>query len=279
MLIRCWGARGSIPVSGPEYLKYGGDTTCLEIRTKNGEVIVVDAGSGIRRLGNRLLEEGCREFNLLFTHAHWDHILGFPLFRPLYLDSTRIRFHGDPARQGDMKTLLASTMAAPFFPVPFDQVRAEMSYREAGTEPFAIDSVTVRTIALNHPNGGLGFRFEEDGKSFVFLTDNELGHHHRGGRSPEEYAAFAEGADLLLHDAEYLVEEYERRRTWGHSHYLDALELARRAKVAAFGLTHHNQDRADDDVDRMVAHARSLLEEAGDAMACFGVTQYSEFLL
>ena len=279
MLIRCWGARGSIPVSGPEYLRYGGDTTCVEIRTANDEVIIVDAGSGIRRLGNRLLEEGRREYHLLFTHAHWDHILGFPLFRPLYHDATRIRLHGDPSRQGDIRQLLASTMAAPFFPVPFDQVRAEMAHREFGAEPFAVDSVTVRTIAMNHPNGGLGYRFEEHGRAFVFLTDNELGHRHPGGRSPEEYAAFAEGAELLFHDAEYLPDEYERRRSWGHSQYLDALELARKAGVATFGMIHHNQDRDDDGVDRMVAHANALLGEAGAGTACLGVTQYAEFEL
>jgi len=127
---------------------------------------------------------------------------------------------------------------------------------------------------------GQGYRFTEDGKTFVFLTDNELSHHHRGGRSRQEYVEFSRGADLLFHDAEYTPEEYARlTRGWGHSHYLDALELALEAGVRRFGLYHLNQDRPDTGVDAMVGHCRMIVEQRGSDMECFAVSQEMEFHL
>ena len=116
MIIRCYGARGSIPVSGREYLKYGGDTTCIEIRSKNDEIIIVDTGSGVRRLGNRLLSEKRFEYNIIFTHSHWDHILGFPFFKPIYDEKTVLNLMGCTTTQGNLKKLLSRTMSQPFFP-------------------------------------------------------------------------------------------------------------------------------------------------------------------
>ena len=124
MIIRCYGARGSIPVSGKEYIKYGGDTTCLEIRTKNDEIIIVDAGSGIRRLGNRLLREGRLNYHVLFTHSHLDHIMGFPFFRPIYNENAAIHLMGCPATQGNIRKLLSKSMSAPLFPIQFDALQA-----------------------------------------------------------------------------------------------------------------------------------------------------------
>jgi phosphoribosyl 1,2-cyclic phosphodiesterase len=234
MLIRCYGARGSIPVSGPEYDRYGGDTTCLEVRSRNDEVIVIDAGSGIRRLGNRLLAEGRRDFQFIFTHSHWDHILGFPFFKPLYDPRTTIHITGCPTAQGNIRTLISRTMDFPFYPVPFDRLTSRVEYSGECALAFRIDTIDISYIPLCHPNLGQGYRLEEAGKSFVFLTDNELSYPHRGGRSFEEYAAFARGADLLVHDAEYTPEEYEHRRGWGHSHYVEALELANRGRGKRF---------------------------------------------
>jgi len=275
MRIRCWGARGSIAVSGREYIRHGGDTTCMEIRSAAGEIIVVDAGSGIRRLGNQLLAEGCQSCTMLFTHAHWDHILGFPFFKLVHQPGARITVHGCPMEQGNMQTLLAKTMAAPYFPVPFDMVQAQVTYlpgcyEDDGQE---IAGLEVQAIPLSHPNLGLGFRFQEQGRSFVFLTDNELAHHHRGARLREEYVAFCRGADLLVHDAEYDDQEYERTKGWGHSTWRQALELAMEAGVGSFGLFHHNQDRTDDQVDAFVQNCRQVLDEAGSSMTCFAMAQ------
>ncbi len=279
MIVRCWGSRGSISVSGRDFIKYGGDTTCIEIRTRDNRVVIVDAGSGIRRLGNRLLREGLFQYDLLFTHTHWDHILGFPFFKPIYLERAALTIHSCLSFQGNMDKLLSRIMAPPHFPVPFGEIKARMDFVPACSPEFSLGSLRVRTIPLSHPNMGVGYRFDEDGKSFVFLTDNELSHRHRGGRSAAEYRDFCRGADLLFHDAEYTEEEYETKRTWGHSHFREALDLALAAGVRRFGLYHHNQDRDDAGVDWMVARCRETVLNLKAGLDCFGVCQDDEFTL
>lgn len=279
MIVRCYGARGSIPVSGEEYLKYGGDSTCMEIRTKNDEIIIVDAGSGIRRLGNRLMSEGRFKYTIFFTHSHWDHILGFPFFKPLFDAKTTIDLKGCPNAQGNIRKLLSKSMTAPLFPIQFDDLKATINYDGTCPTTFKIDSVRISTIILSHPNAGIGYRFVEDDKVFVFLTDNELGYRHKGGRSFEEYAQFARNADLLVHDAEYTPDQYATTIGWGHSTYLDALELALAAGVKRFGLFHHNQDRPDVDLDAIVRKCMDIVENRKADMKCFALAQSTELTL
>jgi len=271
MIIKIWGSRGSIPVSGKEYLKYGGDTTCLEIRTKSGDIIIVDAGTGIRRLGNQLAEENCRDLNFIFTHAHWDHLMGFPFFKPLYFKRSNIRIHGCPFHSQFVKTILPKVMTPPNFPVKYSDITAQISYPDACPAEFKIGSVSVVPIALNHPNGGSGYKFIEDGKTFVFLTDNELRYIHPGGLTFEDYLDFSSGADLLIHDAEYTPEEYEAFIDWGHSVYTDALDLAQQAAVKKLGLFHLNQERTDPDMDKIVKDCRKRIAAKGSKLDCVGV--------
>lgn len=279
MIVRCHGSRGSIPVSGGAYLKYGGDTTCLEIRTKNDVIVIVDAGSGIRRLGNKLLNERRYEYNLVFTHSHWDHMLGFPFFKPIYDERTVINLMGCVSAQGDLHALLSQTMIAPFFPVPFDNLKAQINYSDTCGTSFRVDSVEVFPIVLSHPNQGLGYKFVEDGKTFVFLTDNELAYRHYGSATFDDYAAFSRKADLLVHDAEFTAEEYKKTRAWGHSTYKDALNLAMKAEVKHLGLFHHNQDRDDAAEDRIVQECREIIEKKGLDMGCTALTQTATFQL
>jgi len=280
MIIRCYGARGSIPVSGEEYLKYGGDTTCLELRGKNDdEIIIVDAGSGIRRLGNKLLAEQRFVFSIIFTHSHWDHILGFPFLKPLFNEKTVLNLMGCELAQGNIHKLLSKAMSAPLFPVQFDQVKAKIQYKGACPSSAHVGSIGISPINLSHPNMGLGYKFAEEGKTFVFLTDNELRFRHRGGRSIEEYVKFAQGADLLIHDAEYTPEEYEATRGWGHSTYVDALQVALKARVKAFGLFHHNQDRNDADQDKILQQCLEIIQREKADLECFVVTQATEIRL
>ncbi len=277
MLIRCWGARGSIPVSGQEYLHYGGDTPCIEIRTNDDDIVIIDAGSGVRRLGNRLIAEDRHAYTMIFTHAHWDHIMGFPFFKPVYLAETRIAMFGCPFAQASVKAIISRIMNPPNFPVNFENITADLRYQEACLETFAIGGMRVTPIPISHPNQGMGYRFEEEGKSFVFLTDNELTYRHPGGLAYEDYRAFAKGTDLLIHDAEYLPEEYRLTRTWGHSVYTDAVGLALEAGVARLGLFHHNQDRTDRAVDGMVDDCRRIV--AGRPLSCFAMHQDMEIVL
>ena len=279
MIIRCWGARGSIPVSGKQYLHYGGNTTCLEIRTKNNDILIVDAGSGIRELGNLLLSENRHTYTILMTHAHWDHIMGFPFFKPIYSRKTTLNIWGCPFAQASIKDMLVRVMEAPNFPVNFDAIHAKISYQETCVEHYTLGSMIITPIALSHPNQGTGYKFEEDGKCFVFLTDNELGYKHEGGLDYQDYLEFSRGADLLFHDAEYKEEEYKNTRGWGHSIFTDALNLALDAGVKKIGLFHHNQERIDDEVDTIVNDCREVINKSGKNMECFAVGQSMEFKL
>jgi len=279
MIIRCWGARGSIPVSGNEYLKYGGDTTCLEIRTKDDDIVIVDAGSGMRRLGNKLIEEGRFEYSMIFTHAHWDHLIGFPFFKPLYFSKTRINMRGCPFPQASINEMIKRVMTPPHFPVKYSDLRAGINYDGTCEGISIIGSLTVIPIFLSHPNQGNGYKFIEDGKSFVFLTDNELTFTHEGGLTYDDYLEFSEGADLLVHDAEYTEEDYATKKEWGHSVYTDALRLALEGKVKKLGLFHHNQERTDDEVDTIVADCQSIIAERNAPLECCALSQEWEIQL
>jgi phosphoribosyl 1,2-cyclic phosphodiesterase len=160
-------------------------------------------------------------------------------------------------------------MAAPYFPVDFGQLQAEISTQGVCEETFEIGSIRINPIQLNHPNQGIGYRFTEDGKTFVFLTDNELTHRHAGGEDHEAYVRFSAGADLLIHDSEYTEKQYAVTKGWGHSVYTDALRLAMDARVAQFGLFHHNQERTDEELDGMVADCNSVVKSSNKTLSCF----------
>lgn len=280
MIIRCWGARGSIPVSGPNYLKYGGDTTCLEIRSQDGDILIVDAGTGIRRLGNRMAAQGDDRFTLLFTHSHWDHMIGFPFFKPIYNEQASFALYGCPMSQGgDMLELLGAIMKPPHFPVPFHDIKASIDYRGQCGQSAMAGPIEVSSVPISHPNLGLGYKFRENGRVAVFLTDNELCLRHHGGKKFEDYAEFCRGADLLIHDAEYTDEEYASTKGWGHSRYTDALRLALEAGVKSFGLFHHNQNRSDHELDAMVDDCRRRARVEGSSLECFALGQTTELTL
>ena len=273
MIIKCWGARGSISVSGKDFLKYGGDTTCIEIRTKSDDIVIVDAGSGMRALGNRLMKEKRRSSNLILTHSHWDHVLGFPFFKPLYHPEARVNVFAPTIEGLPVGEMMAGLFASPYFPIAFKDIEAKMTCHALGQEPFFIGSLQVTPIPLSHPNQGLGYKFTEEGRSFVFLTDNELGFKHPGGLGVQEYASFCKGADLLLHDGEYTEEDYLRTKGWGHSMYKDALGLALESGVRKLGLVHHNQDRRDDELDEILADCRNVISTQKSDLECHVMRQ------
>jgi phosphoribosyl 1,2-cyclic phosphodiesterase len=271
MYIRCWGSRGSLPVSGPEFNKYGGDTTCMEIRSKKGDLIIIDAGSGIRGLGRSLAGKKVKNCNMLFTHAHLDHIMGFPFFNPVFMKGTTITIHGCSFNLPSYREILKGLMEAPYFPVDLDTVPARLTFKNPCAQPFTIGAISIQPIFLSHPNGGLGFRFEEDGSSFVFLTDNELDFPHPGGLSFDDYASFARGADLLIHDAEFSPEDYKHNRSWGHSLFTDAVRLGMKAKAKRLGLFHLNKERTDAQVDAIVKQSKALIKKHNSSMQCCAV--------
>ncbi|MFP4165498.1 MAG: MBL fold metallo-hydrolase [Chitinispirillaceae bacterium] len=272
MFIRCWGSRGGLPVSGPDFIRYGGDTTCIEVRSDNKDTVIIDAGTGIRNLGNSLNgDHNIRNLNLLFTHAHLDHIMGFPFFAPIYSEQTELSIFGSPCKNGPFETVLKEIMRNPYFPVDFDTIPSKVTFQDLSKDPFHIGSLKIIPIMLNHPNGGNGFRIEENNTSFVFLTDNELEDEQEDSRPTEYYQQFCKDADLLFHDAEFTEEEYPRFTAWGHSKYTDAAELAIQSKVSRFGLFHLNNRRTDDQMDELVKCAQDLIRSRGADTVCFGV--------
>lgn len=280
MLIRCWGSRGSIAVSGQEFNKYGGDTTCIEVVSGSGDLIIIDAGTGIRLLGNRLVHDDVRKINLLLTHAHWDHLSGFPFFKPIYRKESEIKIYGPQTTQDSLKKIISKTMTSPYFPIELEDINAQISFLGMGHKNYSIGSVKINTVPLSHPNKGVGYRLEEDGKSFVFLTDNELTYHHPFGLNYDGYVKFCTGADVLFHDAEYSRAEYENQtKGWGHSVYLDTVSLALDAGVKALGLFHQNQERTDEQVDGIVEECRRIIAKNGSKMECYAVAAGTEVKL
>jgi phosphoribosyl 1,2-cyclic phosphodiesterase len=205
--------------------------------------------------------------------------LGFPFFKPIYNEKAVINLLGCPTTQGDISKLISKAMSAPLFPIQFDQLKSQIIYTADCPIFFNIDSIEIHPINLSHPNIGMGYKFIEDGKTFVFLTDNELGYRHRNGRTFEEYADFSKDADLLIHDAEYTPEEYRLKKSWGHSTYADALDLSFKAGVKKLGLFHHNQERSDKEQDTIVQECRNIIKSKNSDMECFALTQTTELTL
>jgi phosphoribosyl 1,2-cyclic phosphodiesterase len=279
MFIKCWGSRGAIPVSGKEFLKYGGDTSCVEILTKSGDTIILDAGTGIRRLGNLMLKENRLKCHLIITHPHWDHLMGLPFFKPLYEDQARIYLSMAPFNKTFIEKTIAKFMTPPYFPVNFAGLKNNLFIEDDNPSEFEIGSVNIVSIPISHTNQGRGYKFIEDGKVFVFITDNELGYTHRTGVLYEEYLKFTTNADLLFHDAEYTPDEYKNQIIWGHSAYTDVIRLAIEAGVKKIGMFHLNQERTDEDMDDIVAICRKKIAEQEANIDCFAVASDMTFTL
>jgi phosphoribosyl 1,2-cyclic phosphodiesterase len=274
MYIRCLGSRGSISVSGKEFLKYGGGTTCLEVRSRSGDVIAIDAGTGIRSLGYDLEARKVKKIDMLFTHAHWDHLVGFPFFVPLYHRDVAVTIWGDTFGLPSFRHVIEGLMRQPYFPIQLgdSDIAAKLTFKKMPAKPFHIGGLRIAPIPLSHPrDGGTGFRFEERGKTFVFLTDNELGYRHDGGLSFKGYVEACRGADLLVHDAEYDPKDYQHNRSWGHSVFTDTVRLGLEAGAKQLGLFHHNNRRTDRQVDAIVAEARRITAKSKSTMKCFAV--------
>lgn len=251
-----WGTRGSIAAPGPDTLRYGGNTTCLQVTPSSGAPLIVDAGTGIRPLGLELCESGPKgDVLLLITHLHWDHILGFLFFDPVYHSGWRVRVSGWPKAWTGLKSIFNSRHADGNFPVDWDDLPGLVEAAEELKPPkFSVGDLEVRTAPLNHPQGGVAFRFEENGQALAFITDNEL--KGPGKAQMDDFVQYVSGARILVHDAQYLPEEMPARYGFGHSDYLQAVELAQKAGVERLILTHHDPARSDDEIDEMLSMAR-----------------------
>jgi phosphoribosyl 1,2-cyclic phosphodiesterase len=257
MRIKFWGVRGSTPTPQPENMRYGGNTSCVEVRFDD-HIYIFDCGTGFRVLGHQLKTEfGGRPFSahVFVSHFHWDHIQGIPFFRPLYDNPhSQFAFHCS-SRTRSLKQVMAEQMASPYFPVNLNHMSAKSNYYDIENGRVRMeDGVQLQTAWLNHPQGCMGFRLETKDGVLVYATDNEPG-------DPEFDKAvrkLAEGADVLIYDAQYLPEEYEAsRRGWGHSHWREAVSVVMESGAKELVLYHHDPDHSDPVIDKIVQEARN----------------------
>jgi phosphoribosyl 1,2-cyclic phosphodiesterase/DNA-binding NarL/FixJ family response regulator len=280
--IKFWGVRGSIPVPGPSTIGYGGNTTCVEVRT-NGDIIVLDAGSGIRELGLSLEEEfGSAPINLtlLLTHTHWDHIQGLPFFLPAYKAKNTIRVLGYEGARAGLATILAAQMEVPFFPVSWSDLPGTIKIQELKKMEFSIGKVRVRSRFLNHPGVCAGYRLFTKEGSIAFLPDNEpfeplkLKLAARDGTHPHKARAqavvqrsklveFLKDTDVLILDTQYTDEKYQEHIGWGHGALSRVVSLALEARAKKLFLFHHDPAHDDHKIDEMLERARLLVIESG----------------
>jgi len=262
-IVTCRGVRGSVPVSGPQYQRYGGATTCFEVDLEDnpgifeGHRLLIDAGTGALSINSEPFT-GPRHFTILLTHLHWDHTLALPFFAPLYQPQNQFDFFGhraDGQLAGEMSIddAIEAVMQPPWFPVSFRSAPAEKRFHHLEGEPFTIEDISVSYARLYHPQGVTGYRLERDGAVLVVATDVE----HGDADSDQAVRELARDADVLIYDAQYHPQEYQDGKIgWGHSTWQAAVDLARQASVERLVLTSHDPARADEEVDAIVAQAR-----------------------
>ena len=271
MKIQFWGVRGSIPSPGPKTVRYGGNTTCIEVRSDAGELIILDAGSGIFPLAQSLLKELPVQANVFITHTHWDHIHGLPFFIPFFIPGNSVRIHGayDVISSQGIEQIMDVQMQYSYFPIREAELKARIEYQtlEIG-EPVTIGDAVVTNTLLNHPVIDFGYRVDCNGKAMFFTGDHEpwFNIYEESDEGYQEYQSMVDekqaqmdeairGVDVLIVDCSYTTAEYPAKKGWGHSTFDYAIDLARRCGVKKLVCTHHEPTRSDDDLEKVFAEA------------------------
>ena len=253
MHVKFWGVRGSIATPSADHMKYGGNTSCVEV-VINNRIIILDAGTGVRLLGECLMNRGLKDYLFLQSHTHWDHINGFPFFSPIYRDDVNIKvMAGHLSGLGGIKKVLSSQMCQPTFPVPFAELAADLTFEDfkAGDSFPLGDGIYVRTAPMKHPDGGTGYRIEYEGKSICYITDTE----HVIGHPDKDILNLIDGADLVIYDSTYTDEEYPKFKGWGHSTWQEGVRLCKAADVGQLAIFHHDPSHNDAFMDQIAKDA------------------------
>ncbi len=254
--MRFWGVRGSIACPGPRFVRYGGNTSCIEVRL-DGRLLVFDAGSGLKPLGDQLIGGPPLDADLFLSHTHVDHIQGLPFFAPIFDKQNTFRVWAAHLQGGiHLHDVLCKYMAAPLFPVPPDIFAAKVTYRDfaVGEVLAPMPGAQLTTAALNHPNGATGYRLDFKGRSFCYVTDTE----HLEGRSDSNILGLVADADVMVYDSTYDDTEFARYRGWGHSTWQEALRIGEQAGVKRVVIFHHDPGHDDDKMDAIAAAAERL---------------------
>jgi CheY-like chemotaxis protein len=286
-----WGVRGSIPAPGPGTIQFGGNTSCIEVRA-GGEIIILDAGTGLRLLGLSLLNEFKDQplnMTLLLTHTHWDHIQGFPFFSPIWCPQNRLRILGYEGARNGLANVLSAQMESPYFPVALGELPGNIEIEELRDMSFKIGSVRVEAFFANHPGTCVGYRIFTDDGSVAFFPDNEPHYQHRRAgvessfsnrvslefarTEDDKMAEFLHGADVLVMDSQYDHDEYPQHVGWGHGCVDDVVALAIRAQVKKLFLFHHDPDHDDAKINQMVERARQIAAKAGSTLQVEGARE------
>lgn len=253
-----WGTRGSIACPTPRHLKYGGNTSCVQIQAGERH-IVLDAGTGIRELGHWHVKKGIREAALLLTHTHWDHINGFPFFPPAFKEDFELLVMAGHLRNaGGVRTALEGQMTQPMFPVPLETMCARISFEdfEAGDHLTLDGGIEVRTAPLRHPSGATGYQISYEGKTLCYVTDTE----HVAGKRDRNILSLIANADLVIYDSTYTDEIFEKKLGWGHSTWQEGIRLCREASAERLAVFHHDPDHNDEVMERIEEQSKRTWE-------------------
>jgi phosphoribosyl 1,2-cyclic phosphodiesterase/ActR/RegA family two-component response regulator len=293
MRIKFWGTRGSIPTPGPKTARYGGNTSCIELRTDNGALFILDCGTGLRGLG-RALMEGPQPVvgNILLSHTHWDHTQGFAFFKPLFEKGNQFTIFAASGVDRSLSEVLSGQMDYLYFPLTLDELEASIVFKEVGEETFNVGDVQVRTQFLNHTILTLGFRITAGGRSIVYATDHEPfspNLYRAGVENPSlsdiihagdrRHVEFLAGADLVIHDAQYTNAEYTQKRNWGHSTTEYVIDVAMAAGAKQVVLTHHDPDHDDDLIESLEASYQARVRALGSNLRITAAAEGMEIWL
>jgi phosphoribosyl 1,2-cyclic phosphodiesterase len=265
MRARLWGVRGSVPVPGPKTEQFGGNTSCVQVTVEDGAEFVLDAGTGIRELGARLAGRS-RQFHVLLTHLHLDHIQGLMFFAPFFDPAAEITVWGPPSAGRALRKRLARYISNPLSPIEIGELPAQVTFRDVPAEPWRIGEVELRASLVSHRGPTLGYRLSENGTSLSYLPDHEPALGQDLGRSPKGWISgheLAQDASLLIHDSQYSEAEYPAHRGWGHSSLPDALSFAQRCDVRRLLLFHHDPWHDDGVLEALSREATERWAELG----------------
>lgn len=269
MKITFYGVRGSIPTPGADYVRYGGNTACVHVELANETDIILDAGTGIRLLGKALINKQS-PIHILLSHNHWDHIQGFPFFTPIFQPNRKISVVPGIVNDGN-QTAVIDQMNGSLFPVPFEALAADISIDAIApsVNEWVCGGATVRRMPINHPGGGCAYSITTETAKVVYLTDNELYPPYKKSSDFLEFVEFCRDADLLIHDAQYMLTDMPAKSGWGHSVAEEAVKLAMAGNIKQLALYSHDPERTDDDVDEIIDHCKLFIDAAQAPLTLF----------